>query len=325
MRNKDLTTKNSGPSSSYFLSVEITANGVDYTDIGLFLTVLPPIILSYISPIFISSHLHTPLSVTGGNFNKLLNLSCVFIDESSQISVIRTANIITENVLYCITPKRKRFQNVRNENENENENRMKNHTSSITSVYNDDDKFRIKLFIGYGVFSLQTTHTQFFQYYNSPKISTIFPTFAFVKSRREKGEEASEQKEECSAITILGQGMFSYLNQSCLWTLNLPDYDDNQNNQIYQTELRVISPELAYCNSPNVLPGEYSLALTFNGMINENEVILEKFQISELPVLISLSSTYGMISVQSEIIITGRRFLKMKNKLLERTYGPNDI
>ena len=57
MHNKNLTTKNSGSSSSYFLSVEITANGVDYTDIGLFLTVLPPIILSHISPIFISSHL----------------------------------------------------------------------------------------------------------------------------------------------------------------------------------------------------------------------------------------------------------------------------
>ena len=293
----------------YDLSIEITANGMDYTDIGLLLRVLPPLTLSQISPIFTISHLNTPLTVTGGNFNKLLNLSCVFTDESRGISVIRTANIITDNVLYCTTPKMEEFSTFSNENKI----RIANHIRNITGVYKEEFNSRIKLFIGYGAFSLQSTHTKVFQYYNTPKISKIFPAFAFLKSRRVNGEEPSPLNEECSAITIIGQGMFSYFNQSCLWILNLPDSSNNENNQIYQTQLKVLSPELAYCNSPNVLPGEYSLALTFNGLINDNENIFEKFQIRELPVLISLSSTYGMISVQSEILVIGIGFLGIKS------------
>jgi hypothetical protein len=280
------------------LSIEVAANGVDFTDTGVAVGIAMKPQMTSMSPLIGPLvGFGTILTVIGRNFEAAFNMTCIFNSTGVEKEVIGSvievqATVISDSMLTCMTPASSLFRYY-----------------SYISIAN----LRVDVTLGAGL-NNPVTSSLGFEFYSTPLVDLVYPLFAPVYQSFTDDSTTNDTAINADPVAFHGTNFFKYENQRCLWILNTRNStgisvlkiisDENVVN--YASDLIVISSNLSICNIPVVREAaEYSLLIAWNGLDTDAALIYESFQIISKPNVVSISSLYGFQSIPSKLIITG--------------------
>jgi hypothetical protein len=270
-------------SRSSTLSIELAANGVDFTDTGVIVGVALKPQMASISPLIGPlTGSGTLMTVMGSNFDASFNMTCIFnstsINEGIGKVIEVQATVASDSLLTCMTPAASLFR----------------YNTSIANL-------RVDVTLGAGLNNPVTSSLRF-EYYATPHVDLVYPLFASVIG----SSTSNSTVINADPVAFHGTDFFKYENQRCLWILNTNKVISEKKFVRYTTDLIVIRSNLSLCNIPAVYEAaEYSLFIAWNGLDTDAALIYGSFQIISTPTVVSISSLYGFPSITSRLIIAG--------------------
>ena len=269
------------------LSIEISSDGLDYSDTGVSITVLRTPRISTVSPALGPLAGGTAVTITGDYFDQRLNLTCIF-----QGLDIVPAIIISSTQISCPSPLvPTSFAPMLT---------LGNNVTSGTSSSNGGSTVVISLAVGDGKIPL--TSGNYFQYYQQPTVLAMSPVYA-----------PFGQSPDAAMITLQGVNFFSSVGQFCEWTSLVQNSGTGSlqsSGTVYSTPLIVMQSDMVLCTPPpSPLVSVFSLALAWNGVASDALPLdSSKYNFTTIrpPVDMVMPTIFAMYTSPRMLTMTGR-------------------
>ena len=273
------------------LSIEISADGLDYSDTGVSITVLRTPKITNMTPTLGPLADGTTVTITGDYFDQRLNLTCIF----QGLNTV-AATIISTTQISCPSP-------VVSSSFAPMLTLGNNITSGTLSSKNGmavGSTVVISFAVGDGIVPLTTGN--YFQYYQQPTVLAMSPIYAPLG-----------QNSDATMVTLQGMNFFSYVGQFCEWTAlvqNSGTGATQSNGMVYTTPLVVMQSDMVLCEPPSSPQlSVFSLALVWNGVINDAlslDASQYNFTLIRPPMNMVMPTTFARYTTPRILTMTGQ-------------------